>query len=372
LVSCVLTFCLNWLVAIPWRKASAAHWTQRARLLWPVRVSAAIHIWLIPVCLSLAEMGLPPESWPGCIVLAFAAFLGAILGTFPLDRAILPRLTFCRWLRLVTISWTMRAAFLGVLLICGLLMPDELGLATFIIGGCLLLYILALHFGFYRWLLCSMRVLLPPEERLRGIVAHTAAGMGVRAPATWLLDVPLAQAFAMPITGDLMFSSRLLEIESDEEISAICAHEVAHLMESKVVLAGRIAGSLTLFPIIFLRPAANFGPSALSGILGWVCLSAILTQKLSRRMEKRADKIAAENQAQDGIYAHALEKLYCDSLIPAVSSSNRKAHPHLYDRMLAAGIQPDYPRPAKPEIMGWSGLLICIALGILIGIALAK
>jgi hypothetical protein len=89
-------------------------------------------------------------------------------------------------------------------------------------------------------------------------------------------------------------------------------------------------------------------------------------------MEKRADKIAAENQAQDGIYAHALEKLYCDSLIPAVSSSNRKAHPHLYDRMLAAGIQPDYPRPAKPEIMGWSGLLICIALGILIGIALAK
>jgi len=174
------------------------------------------------------------------------------------------------------------------------------------------------------------------------------------------------------MTGELMFSSRLLDIESDEEISAICAHELAHLMESRGVLAGRIAGSLTLYPVIFLRPAATFGPSAVCAIFGLVWLAAIFTRKLSRRMEKRADKIAAENQGEAGVYAHALERLYSDGLIPAVNPKNNKMHPHLYDRMLAAGIQPEYPRPSKPEKMAWSGYVVCIALGVLIGIALAK
>ncbi|MGA2555180.1 MAG: M48 family metalloprotease [Verrucomicrobiota bacterium] len=372
LVSGVLTFCLNWLTAIPWRKASTAHWTERARLLWPVRRSGATIILVIPACLSVAEVAAQWESWSGSVFPAVAGLLGAILATFPLDREIFPRFTFRSWLRLVSVGWTIRLGFWAVFVASAMAMPDELGVTTAVIGGAVLLFILAWNFGlllrFFRWL----GMVRAPDERLRGIVAGTAGKMAVGEPGTWLLDVPFAQAFAITTTGDLLFSSRLLEILSDGKISAVCAHELAHLMESKVVLAGRIAGSLTLYPLIFLRPAANFGPSAVCAILGFIWLSAILVRKLSRRMEKRADEIASENQGEEGVYARALEKLYCDSLLPAVSASNVKTHPHLYDRMVASGIQPEYPRPAKPEGMAWAGYLVCIALGILIGIALAN
>jgi Zn-dependent protease with chaperone function len=372
LASGTLTFCLNWLALIPWRKATAAHWTERARLISPVRVSGALNIWMIPPVISLAEFLAGMVSLPGCFVPAAAGWLGAILATYPLDREILPRFTFRSWLRLVITSWSIRAGFLGVLAACGLLMPEEPGLATAAIGGGMLLFILALDFGLFVWVLRRARVLRPPDGRLLAIVAGTARRMGVREPVTWLLDSPLAQAAAMPVTCELMFTSRLLEIESDEEISSICAHEMGHLTESKGVLARRIVGSLTLYPLIFLRPALNFGPAAVCAIFGLMWLLVISNRNLSRRMEKRADKIAVENQAEAGIYARALEKLYCDNLLPAVSSSNARTHPHLYDRLLAAGIQPEYARPSKPEKMAWTGALVCVAFGALIGIVLAR
>jgi hypothetical protein len=88
-------------------------------------------------------------------------------------------------------------------------------------------------------------------------------------------------------------------------------------------------------------------------------------------MEKRADQIAADKQLQEGVYARALEKLYRENQIPAVNVNDRQTHPHLYDRMLAAGITPDYPRPAKPQrftVMGWALLII---FGIFIGLTIA-
>jgi Zn-dependent protease with chaperone function len=372
LVAGVLTFCLNWLSAIPWRKAPAAHWTERARLLWPVRVTGATNILLMPVCLSVVEVAAGRESWVGFLLPAVAGMAGAILATFPLDRQIFPRFTFRAWLRLVTVSWLLRLGWLGVLVAAALCMPDEFGVATVVLGVGVFLYILALNYGLYVRFLRGLGVLRQPDERLRGIVAETARRMGVHEPGTWLMDVPLAQAFALPTTGELMFSSRLLEISSDEEISAICAHELAHLMESKVVLTGRIAGSMALYPFIFLRPAANFGPSGVCVIVGLGLLTSTLTRKLSRRMEHRADKIATENQGAEGVYARALERLYVDTLIPAVSTGKTKTHAHLYDRMLAAGIQPEYPRPATPKKLPWFVFLIYVAFGILIGIALAS
>jgi len=372
LLSGVLTFCVNWLTAIPWRKDSAAHWTERARLLWPVRASGATNIWLIPLCLCAAEMAARLETWSGCVVPAIAGLLGAILATFPLDREICPRFAFRSWLRLVTISLTLRAGILGVFVAAIIWMPKKPGVATVLIGGGVLFCTLAMNFGLYLRLLRWWGMLRPPDERLRSIVAGTARRMGVREPGTWLLDVPAAQAFAFPATGELMFSSRLLDIESDEEISAICAHELAHLTETKAVLAGRIASSLTLYPLIFVRPVVNFEASGIIVIFGLVLLTAVLARKLSRRMEKRADKIATENQGEAGVYARALEKLYCDNLMPAVNASDAKTHPHLYDRMLAAGIQPDYPRPAKPRKTAWSTYLILVTFGVLMGFALAN
>lgn len=70
------------------------------------------------------------------------------------------------------------------------------------------------------------------------------------------------------------------------------------------------------------------------------------------------------NESDSGVvYARALEKLHEDTLLPAVVAKEHLTHPHLYDRLLAAGVTPDYPRPKPAGSMAWNGLLVAIALG---------
>lgn len=93
---------------------------------------------------------------------------------------------------------------------------------------------------------------------------------------------------------------------------------------------------------------------AIRGFAGW----------LTRRMEKRADRIATTTTSiNEGVYAGALEKIYRENQVPAVNASRLKAHPDLYDRMLGAGVTPDYPRPARPNrttLIGWLYVLVFV------------
>ncbi len=171
---------------------------------------------------------------------------------------------------------------------------------------------------------------------------------------------------------ELMFSQRLLDLHPDEEISAICAHEMGHLTESRSVIAGRLVGSLRMFPLLFLKPAihaANCLFLLLIGLavfgLGW------FARRLARKMEVRADQVATANQSGDGIYARALERLHEANQIPAVMRSKRMTHPHLYDRMLAVGITPDYPRPEPPGRLAWNYLLGLIIFTLVVTVSIA-
>jgi hypothetical protein len=86
------------------------------------------------------------------------------------------------------------------------------------------------------------------------------------------------------------------------------------------------------------------------------------------RLETRADAMAKGNEAETGAYAQALLKLYTDNLLPAVSARKRATHPHLYDRLLAAGVTPDFPRPAPALSMSWNGWVFSLLAGFLFGI----
>jgi hypothetical protein len=82
----------------------------------------------------------------------------------------------------------------------------------------------------------------------------------------------------------------------------------------------------------------------------------LLYLRLSRALERRADAIASTVSAA---YAGALERLCQVNLRPAVL---RRAgmHPHLYDRMVAAGATPSWPRPLPPRslLLPWLALLL--------------
>jgi hypothetical protein len=98
-------------------------------------------------------------------------------------------------------------------------------------------------------------------------------------------------------------------------------------------------------------------------VLGWI--AAGLVGRKSKKLEERADAHAHASVEDPRIYAQALEKLGQSNLSPAVTDE-AKTHPHLYDRMLSAGVTPDYPRPdpTRPN-HPWRILLaivICIEL----------
>jgi hypothetical protein len=124
---------------------------------------------------------------------------------------------------------------------------------------------------------------------------------------------------------------------------------MSHLRESSVVTASRIAGLGFFVPLAFWRPIqrAQGWEGLLVGIAAGVAV-LWLAQRVARSMEKRADAVAVDDGDDPTVYARALEKLYRANLLPAVMPGKGGVHGHLYDRLLAVGVEPGYERPPPP------------------------
>ena len=248
------------------------------------------------------------------------------------------------------------------------LMPEELDWRGWLLAALFVGLLLAWCWGGLLWAGRKLSVLRPAPERLRRIVADVASRMGVPVRGVWLLEYARSYAFALPYTGDLAFSGRLLERFSDDEVAAICAHELGHLAEPNLTVNTRVLATLAcLVPWLFLIPVGQaFGPAG----MGAIALGSVLTmfgaRRFGRRLEERADRIAHTDEGETGSYARALARLYEDNLIPAVLPRRRRTHPDLYDRLLAAGVQPDFPRPAAAKSNAVHGVLLAVLLGVLV------
>ena len=366
-ISFFLSAGVNWVAAISWRKARSAHWTERARLLWPVRRGAGTTAWVLPFGFGFLQACSDGELSLESVAAAIAAWLGAVLGGYPLVKEILPRLLFRQWLRLAIFGWS--SWIVSVVLWVGacLLMPLKLDWrCVAIVAGFIGLSFLK---GFARRRALGLAgVALPGDDRIKDIISRTAVRMGLRLPRVWLLDVPMANAWALQLYNELMFTKRLMEICSDEEVEAICAHEFAHLAESKAAVITRVVGSFVYVPFLFLRPAIHaYGDGGLWLLLLAVALLYPLRTIVGRQMERRADKFALQQQSAAGVYARALEKLCQENQTP-VASGGGGTHPDLYDRLVAAGVQPDYPRPKAPE--RWSAAHFAVWIGLVVLIAM--
>lgn len=357
----------NWLGLIAWRRNREAHWTERARLLWPARIAAGTNIFLVPVIVHFSHRLLAAKASDWWLAEGFAALMGGLLGTFPFDREVFPQLSFRAWRRQACLGWGLRIGLWVGLVAAILLMPNEAGWLMLAIAASYLAFHLSLQWGLMLFLLRRIGFLVPANERLRRLVGEVSDRMSIPVPGVWSFGGVQALAFAMPTTRELLFSERLMEISSDEELAAICSHELGHLTESKATLAGRVVGSLSFYPLIFLNPAANLLPpfGVFLPLIGMMVISRFAAW-LSQKMEKRADTLAISQQAEEGMYARALEKIYRENHLPAVNPTSRGTHPHLFDRMLAAGITPDYPRPKPPAKLTWVGVIVWAGFGCLL------
>jgi Zn-dependent protease with chaperone function len=259
--------------------------------------------------------------------------------------------------------------FWAVLFLGVITMPGNFGPLAWAIAGMVLLVLVAFLFGLGIRLMRWLQLLKPAPERLQALVREMSQKMGVPVRATWVLPTHLSNAVALPLTGQLIFTEKLLSTHPDAEIKAICAHELGHLNEPRKVIFVRALVALALFPLVFINPMNSLTGVA-NGfllILIPVLILFLVGMRVSRRMEKRADKIAIESEhINPEVYARALERLYQTNQMPAVMPRrSNKIHPDLYDRMLAAGVTPDFPKPAPAKGLSWPSCLVLASLFVL-------
>jgi Zn-dependent protease with chaperone function len=247
---------------------------------------------------------------------------------------------------------------------CVVLMPVHYSLGTWLDIALFLAFAAVFLRGFNLRLLRLLRLLHPATPHLQNLVTAISAKMRQPVRAVWVSSNTAANAWAFPVTGELVFTSTLLARLSDDEVQAICAHELGHLGESRWVLLGRIVVSLAIFPLIFAFPLMDqFGPFAVVALLAASFLILRLSLPLRRRMEKRADRIAAGFTPDPAIYARALERVYEANRTPAVVPRRAaRVHPGLYDRMTASGVTPDFPKPLPAKRFMWTDLLLLLFL----------
>ena len=347
-----------------WRKSTGEHWTERARFLWQARrAQFGATLGIMFMIGGIWALNFPREDGKWWLLLPV---LGLVFGSFPAAREIEPRYSFRVWL--VHTFWTLLVQFGLVGIFLGLMftMPKVLTWQDWVRAGLGIAAMVFIISGVWMPVMARLFKFEHPEEaRLDRLTEEATAISGIKPRHTWLSISPVANAGALVYIQGLMVTTRLMELLDDDEVRAVILHEMAHLRERAVVQVARLAGMLCWTILIFFRPVQHhFGSRGLLVLIGAMYGMQRLFTWFSRRLEKVADEAAMQGAADSAIYAHALEKLYKANQMPAVMRG-RQLHPHLYDRMIQAGVTPDYPRPLPPGLMAWPGwLALFIPVGI--------
>jgi Zn-dependent protease with chaperone function len=232
------------------------------------------------------------------------------------------------------------------------LLPSALGWPAFVWLAAFAGFTYAVAQGAGLKLAALVGLARPAPAELAARVDALAARVGAPKVPVYVLRTPALNAFALPRMPAVAVTSALLSEMTPEEIDLICAHELGHVTESKAVKNARFL--LLWLPLVILGAVAlmhtlKVGPYVQLGvILVVVQLKLRYIGRFVRNQEERADQIAHAQQREPGLYGRALEKLYRLNGVPAVLAGRGSSHPHLYDRMIASGLTPDFPRPTAP------------------------
>lgn len=356
----LLTIVAMYLALVPWRRSVGSHWTERARLLWPARrVQVGMSVALGSTAVILGALDHHDKIIGSLSFLGIAC--GYLGGSFFSTREIEPRYRFLVWLNEMFWALLVQFGIIGILFALMATMPRTLGPADWVRVALGFLGITVIATGLWLPLFKLFpRKPEPEEERLNAIVKEVSAQTGMIPRWTFYGKSPQARAGALVHLRSIVITSRAMEILDDDELRAVLHHEMAHLREGLVVRLSRLLPLAGFAVFIFFPPVLHhygFGGVMLLALCPFLC--GRLAGTIARRMEHRADD-AAIHGANPEKYARALEKFYEANQMPAVMRSNTMVHPHLYDRMLTAGVTPDYRRPDRPGPMAWPGWAVLL------------
>lgn len=357
----------SWLEFRQMKSGSDSHWTVRAREQFPVLQSARANLWSVPTVVALIlAWSFPTPKWMD-VANWFAGLAGAMVGTRPLDRWTGHHLPFRRWCHHVLGQWLPGIAGWLALVAGVVLMPAEFGpLVAAVFLGALALQ-LALGLGAGIWVSERLGWMSPATPEVIEIIRRLAVANGQRPPR--ILQVESTAANAMAVAGGsyVLLLGPMTSLLTPAELETVLAHELSHSREGWGVVLGRLVGSLWLFPWILVRPFSATVGLVAPVVLVFGTLGILKFNRwLNLRFEHQADAAALESQESAGIYARALLKLHEFNLSPATLEKKSSTHPDLYDRMIAAGVDPGFPRPLPAARLGWSGHLFSIVVGPLV------
>jgi Zn-dependent protease with chaperone function len=341
-------------LARPWRQIVGVHWTECARvgfapgfaLLW-LAVALPPLFGFVGGMLEVVDPGFKGGGI-GFWSMWLAAFAGIMTVRYRWLREYWgPRVTVRSWLAgclvLMLLMWP-TLLISGVLLFtlpeipnaraAGMLGTGFLAMVFFVWGGGVLL-------------LRLLGVLRPAPANVIALVGQLAANMQLPGRIrVYELEWAQVNALAWIMYRAVGFSRPLLQLMSPEEVRAVAAHELAHLKEPGWVRSIRVVHSFSyLAPVLVIKYG---GPHGLLMGYGLVLAIMMAYRRFTRKLEQRADHLESEAIADPNAYMRSLVKLHEANLAPAVMPG-AQTHPHLYDRLLAGGIQPDFPRPRAPS-----------------------
>jgi Zn-dependent protease with chaperone function len=374
-----------------WRRAQDKHWVERARLAWPGRRVGVLSFFiLMPLLLTYGGfLGKPPGLMPALVVTALVllvCYVGTLQTRIAWENRISPAVPLTP--RAGRGAWVLRTSVFSVLIATTMLLVALISktgdrTAWAIIVGGIMTIAAYLSWGWAR-VLRSLGVLRPASARLQAIVERLVRQSNARPVRVEEAALPMANALAFPIDRRIAVTDSALAILSDDELAAVCAHELAHLSEPTWVRAIRMSATLVVGTMIAMPAALLVLSRGAAGqhdggraplrfllitfaYLAFCVIFLIFHRRLYRRMEVRADAMGKELEPAPGVYATALEKLYATNLVPVVIGSRRQRYPELYDRLMSAGAQPDYPRPAAPpRVLRVQGFVVLV-LGAIAG-----
>ncbi len=339
-----LTFVPSWLVLRFGRYRRDRHWTENARPVFTARMIIATQLLVLTTAALVYLVALVPH-----LLSRIAFFAAIVLGWYGagwlVGRVLRQQYDFpdpviafqaLRHLVLHLCTW---GALVVPVLTRGLPLAQRLAASILAIAGTVISIAAATKL---------MRVL----GLLEPIPAYLATVIGNRAPDVHsaALRTIQANAVALPFERTILFTTGALQRLTPDGLIAIAHHELSHLQEGASVNLLRMLPrllALVLSVAVALTPPemARWGFFAL---LVAVFASQQFLRRVSVSKERIADQHALKHEQNEGDYARALEALHRAFLIPAVLPK-RSTHPSLYDRLMSAGVVPDYPRPLAPS-----------------------
>ncbi len=341
----------------PFRTADTtdAQRAERARLAYPARRYAARLTVLLPLFLGLGtfwfarSLGSPSLRVRLALAGALAAAIPSLWVRFRIERRALGMdIRAWRWLRgLLTRSLLGRPSLIAALFLWGV-MPATFGFEAFgWLCASIVLYRWLGHDGTVR-VACWARLLHPASERLRAVVRAVSARAGKIPPAVYELSYPRAEAISLWSSRIIIVTDEALATLDDEELRAVCAHELAFLSQTGFEHRARtIVGVPLLIVLAFTMTETS---STMLNLVVMIALLIFLMVLLTMRYARvpSVDARAVEFVEDARLYAKALARMVDVNVMPVVLRG-RGPTPDLYDRMIAVGYPPVYARPQPPS-----------------------